>query len=201
MSLCPRMGTASAVALLLVSSGPSGCGRGADPAVDAGLAPTKTLAPLVEARVPVDREKAELGRLLFFDQRLSGDGSMSCGTCHDPEKGFVDRLRTASGKGGKVLLRNTPSVINIDARAPFFWDGRAATAEEQALGPVSNPDEMAKDVGELVLELERSGYMGWYVLEQDTAILDAAPEPGEGPIDDVRVSIAYLEEVTAPTPT
>jgi inosose dehydratase len=56
-------------------------------------------------------------------------------------------------------------------------------------------------VGEVVLELERSGYRGWYVLEQDTAILDAAPDPGEGPIDDVRASIAYLEEVTAPTPT
>src|SRR6185503_14298806 len=68
--------------------------------------------------------------------------------------GFTDGLARARGKGGRRLARNTPSVVNIDARAPFFWDGRAPTAEEQALLPVVNPDEMGRDMNELAAELE-----------------------------------------------
>jgi len=132
----------------------AGCGRPADPApVDVAAAPTRTLTAFADAAPVLNPDRKSTGRLLFFDQRLSGDRTMSCATCHDSARGFADGFRTARGKGGKALLRNTPSVINIDARAPFFWDGRAATAEEQALGPVGNPDEMGKDVGELVTDL------------------------------------------------
>lgn len=133
---------------------PTGCGRPADPTpADAAGAPTKTLTAFADPAPVLNPDQVELGRLLFFDQRLSGDRTMSCATCHDSARGFTDGFRTARGKGGKILSRNTPSVINVDARAPFFWDGRAATAEEQALGPVGNPDEMGKDVGELVTDL------------------------------------------------
>src|SRR5687767_13876392 len=73
------------------------------------------------------RDRVELGRLLFFDERLSGDGSMSCATCHDPNKGYSDGRPTGLGHKGKVLGRNTPTIINLESRRPFFWDGRAAT--------------------------------------------------------------------------
>ena len=95
-----------------------------------------------------------LGRALFFDERLSAKNDISCATCHDPDKAFADALRVGKGQQGKALARNTPSVVNVDARAPFFWDGRAPTAEEQALGPITSTDEMAQDLGELVKELE-----------------------------------------------
>jgi cytochrome c peroxidase len=95
-------------------------------------------------------ELVELGRLLFFDPRLSRHNDMSCATCHDPDKGWTDGLATARGVGGKPLPRNTPTVVNIDHRLPLFWDGRAATAEAQALNPIGNPDEMAEDLEQLV---------------------------------------------------
>ena len=95
-------------------------------------------------------EQVELGRLLFFDPRLSRHNDMSCATCHDPDKGWSDGLPTARGNGGKSLPRNTPTVVNVDHRLPLFWDGRAATAEAQALGPIGNPDEMGEDLDQLV---------------------------------------------------
>jgi cytochrome c peroxidase len=145
-----RIGAAfGLVASLLIHAG---CKHPAEATAHAS-SPPKTLAAFRPPAIEQSPDKVDLGRLLFFDQRLSGDHTMSCATCHDPAKGFADGLKTAKGKNGKTLARNSPSVINIDARAPFFWDGRAATAEEQALGPVGNPDEMGKDVGELVSEL------------------------------------------------
>jgi cytochrome c peroxidase len=149
-SACPSRVGAFFCLISLVAG--AGCKRPAEASANALPAP-KTLNSFKPAPLEQNLEQVALGRLLFFDQRLSGDGTMSCATCHDPAKGFTDGLKTARGNGGKALARNSPSVINIDARAPFFWDGRAATAEEQALGPIGSPDEMAKDVGELVSEL------------------------------------------------
>src|SRR5262245_6793842 len=114
----------------LLASGVGACHRRAE-------APGKTLVPFTAPTTAVNRDRAALGRRLFFDQRLSGDRSMSCATCHDPGRGFADGLVKARGKGGRTLERNTPSVVNIDARAPFFWDGRTPTAEEQAAQPVT----------------------------------------------------------------
>ncbi|HEY5921509.1 MAG TPA: cytochrome c peroxidase [Kofleriaceae bacterium] len=98
----------------------------------------------------LDMNLVELGKLLFFDTRLSGENTMSCATCHEPKTGWTDGLVTASGLGGKQLARNTPTVINIDYRLPLFWDGRAKTAEEQAMMPIANPEEMAQDVEHLI---------------------------------------------------
>jgi cytochrome c peroxidase len=100
---------------------------------------------------PADR--VELGRLLFFDPRLSGDGTMSCATCHDPTKGYSDGRATGLGHKGKVLGRNTPTIINLQTRRPFFWDGRAATIEEQAMGPLLSPDEMAAKLEDVIATL------------------------------------------------
>ncbi|MGE3547299.1 MAG: cytochrome-c peroxidase, partial [Kofleriaceae bacterium] len=80
--------------------------------------------------------------------------SMSCATCHDPNKGYSDGRATGLGHRGKVLARNTPTIINLETRRPFFWDGRAATIEEQALGPLLNPDEMAAKLEDVLAELE-----------------------------------------------
>jgi len=109
---------------------------------DGGSTTVNHLAAFVPPPPKAKAEVIELGRLLFFDKRLSGDHQMSCATCHQPDKGYCDAVAKGTGNQAKMLGRNTPSVINVDARAPFFWDGRAATAEEQALMPVANPGEM-----------------------------------------------------------
>lgn len=82
-----------------------------------------------------------LGRKLFFDQRLSADGTISCASCHDPAKGFVDGKRLAEGIGGRAGTRNAPSLLNAAFNTSQFWDGRRATLEEQALDPLVNPRE------------------------------------------------------------
>lgn len=90
----------------------------------------------------VDSAKAELGKMLFFDPRLSGNGNMSCATCHDPKNGWSDALKTALGHKGEALARATPSIINVGFNDVLMWDGRAKTLEDQALGPILNPKEM-----------------------------------------------------------
>jgi len=96
---------------------------------------------------------AALGKLLFFDPRLSGDNKMSCATCHEPEKAFTDGLKTATGAGGKSLKRNTQSLLNLGLYSVYFWDGRAISLEDQALAPIRAADEMNQDPDELVREL------------------------------------------------
>src|SRR5215472_14597696 len=86
--------------------------------------------------------KVELGRRLFFDTRLSADGSISCSTCHDPHLAFTDGKQTAQGIGGRHGARNTPTVLNAMFNSSLFWDGRADSLEAQAIEPMVNPDEM-----------------------------------------------------------
>ena len=91
---------------------------------------------------PLTREKVILGKRLFFDKRLSLDESISCATCHDPEKGFSNAMTVAVGVSGKKGIRNVPSVVNRLFGRSQFWDGRSETLESQALGPLLNPNEM-----------------------------------------------------------
>lgn len=86
--------------------------------------------------------KVRLGRMLFFDKRLSRDGDMSCATCHDPQKGFADGRALALGFRGATLRRHTPTVLNAVYNKTQFWDGRAATLAEQAMGPIMASGEM-----------------------------------------------------------
>ncbi len=108
------------------------------------------------AAEPVARDKAraELGRQLFFDPRLSQDGSVSCASCHLPEHGFADPRAHSIGIAGRTTPRNAPSLFNRALGKSFFWDGRAATLEEQVLMPIENPDEMGNPVAQV---LERLG--------------------------------------------
>ena len=99
---------------------------------------------------PMSGKKIELGRMLYFDRRLSADGSISCATCHDPSKGFSDGRSTSAGILGKTGARNAPTVINRLFSADQFWDGRAADLEAQALGPVQNPIEMGNTLDGMI---------------------------------------------------
>lgn len=91
---------------------------------------------------PQTAAKIELGKKLFFDTRLSLDRASSCGTCHSPQKAFADGLPRAKGFQGALLLRNSPTVLNAAYNTAQFWDGRAATLDEQCKGPLLAPMEM-----------------------------------------------------------
>jgi cytochrome c peroxidase len=91
---------------------------------------------------PQTQAKIELGKKLFFDTRLSLDRASSCGTCHSPERAFADGLPRAKGFQGTLLPRNSPTVLNAAYNTIQFWDGRAATLDEQCKGPLLAPAEM-----------------------------------------------------------
>lgn len=90
-------------------------------------------------------ERVDLGRMLFFDRRLSATREVSCASCHDVVNGGsgADRSHVSTGVSGRRGRRNAPTVWNASDRAALFWDGRAASLEAQAAGPLLNPDEMA----------------------------------------------------------
>ena len=93
---------------------------------------------------PPTPETVRLGRWLFFDKRLSADGTVSCATCHRPENGFSEPTAVSTGIRGQKGARKAPPILNLawTIFPTFFWDGRAVSLEEQALGPVANPIEM-----------------------------------------------------------
>lgn len=101
---------------------------------------------------PVNTEKAELGRLLFYDPVLSANDDTSCATCHHPDLGFGDALQVSRGAHGD-LRRNALSLWNVAYASPLFWDGRADTLEEQMLFPLTDPQEMGADLQAMVAEL------------------------------------------------
>jgi cytochrome c peroxidase len=100
----------------------------------------------VPAANPQTPEKIELGKKLFFDRRLSGDGTMSCSTCHDPEKGYSDDLAISLSYPTTRNWRNSPTLINIGFQKFLFHDGRARTLEEQALFPMMSAFEMNQNL-------------------------------------------------------
>src|SRR5947208_10071855 len=93
---------------------------------------------------PQTPEKIALGRKLFFDGRLSADGSVACASCHNPERAFTDGKPTSTGIHGRVGQRNAPTILNALYNKTQFWDGRAKTLEEQAALPIVNPLEMGQ---------------------------------------------------------
>jgi cytochrome c peroxidase len=93
---------------------------------------------------PQTPEKIALGRKLFFDGRLSADGSVACASCHNPERAFTDGKPTSVGIRGSIGQRNAPTVLNALYNKTQFWDGRAKTLEDQAALPIVNPIEMGQ---------------------------------------------------------
>lgn len=110
-------------------------------------------AVIVPADNPMTAAKVELGRMLFFDTRLSGADDLSCASCHQPERGYEDGRAAAVGASGRIGQRNTPTLLNIGSARRLFWDGRVRSLEEQALMPVANPAEMNQDLAALPAEL------------------------------------------------
>jgi cytochrome c peroxidase len=113
----------------------------------------------VPADNPITPAKVELGKMLYFDTRLSKDGKISCATCHDPKMAWTEHTPTSKGIGGVFGQRNSPTVINAAYATSQFWDGRAATLEEQALGPIENPIEMGHHLDAMIQDLSKlAGY-------------------------------------------
>jgi cytochrome c peroxidase len=100
-------------------------------------------AAYVPDKNPITPEKIALGKVLYFDPRLSKDGTIACASCHDPFHGFTDPERASKGVGNQPGGRNSPTVLNRLFSKEQFWDGRAEDLEAQALGPLTNPVEMA----------------------------------------------------------
>ncbi len=97
----------------------------------------------------------ELGKKLFFDPILSKDGMISCTSCHKPEHGFSDDKPVSLGVNGQKGDRNTPTVFNSAHLKLLFWDGRAQSLEEQAIGPIENPKEMGEKLSNVLEKLNK----------------------------------------------
>jgi cytochrome c peroxidase len=101
---------------------------------------------------PLTKGKYELGRQLYFDPRVSLDGTVSCATCHNPAKGWTDNLRVSVGIDGQTGSRNAPTVLNTVYGRTMFWDGRAPSLEGQAQGPIQNTIEMGTQSYKEIIE-------------------------------------------------
>jgi cytochrome c peroxidase len=110
---------------------------------------------LEEQKEPPTPERVRLGRWLFYDKRLSKAGDISCATCHRPEHAFSEPTPVSTGHQGAKTNRKSPTFVNAAfALFPhFFWDGRAASLEEQALGPIQAPGEMGNTLEGMVATL------------------------------------------------
>jgi len=140
---------------------------------------------------PYVAKKAELGKLLYFDTRLSSNGEISCGTCHSAGCGFSDCRATAQGIMGNKGNRHSLTVINSAYQKLLFWDGRAKSLEDQAKGPIANPNEMtlSKDIHESYRECEEriKNIAGYRVLFKEVF------EDDECTIDQIAKAIATFE--------
>jgi cytochrome c peroxidase len=103
---------------------------------------------------PITDAKAKLGDMIFDEKRVSADNSVACNTCHSPRNGFTTHTETSRGVGDQIGKRNAPSILNAMFYKSMFWDGRAATLEEQSKLPILNPVEMGqKDPQDVVAKL------------------------------------------------
>src|SRR5687768_18608467 len=105
------------------------------PKLPQGVSPTLWKLSVPAGAEPTP-EKVALGEKLFNDKRLSADDTVSCATCHEPAKGFVDGKALSTGIKGQQVTRNSPTVLNALFNASQFWDGRAGTLEDQAKLPI-----------------------------------------------------------------
>ncbi len=164
-----------------------------DPELPLGLAAGKSKIVGLDEN-PLTRAKIELGRQLYFDTRLSVDNTISCASCHHPAQGYGAHTRFGVGVNGQEGGRNSPVSYNRIVSGAQFWDGRAASLEEQAKGPIANPIEMGYTHDECVARLKT---IPGYVLQ-----FDAVFGSGSLNIDNVAKAIAAFERclVTGPSP-
>ena len=145
------------VALLLAGIG---CGRRTEVSQTIDPARLQMFAPLPKEVPPpsgsLTQEQIDLGRMLYYEARLSVDQKISCNSCHALESYGVDGQPTSDGHKGQKGTRNSPTVYNAAGHVAQFWDGRAPTVEEQAKGPVMNPVEMAMPNEKVVVAVLKS---------------------------------------------
>ncbi|MDR2284149.1 MAG: c-type cytochrome [Sphingobacterium sp.] len=122
------------------------------PTVDSGVV-WKEFEPLPDFDTSyfatMEKPDVVLGKMLFFDPRLSGSNQISCSSCHNPQTSWADKISTSVGHDHQIGKRNSISLLNVHARKTFFWDGRATTLEEQVKNPIEAHDEMAMDATKL----------------------------------------------------
>jgi len=112
------------------------------------------IRPLIK-QTDLNREKVQLGKLLFHETSLSADGSLSCASCHDVGNGGDDGLETSIGINHQIGPINSPTVLNSVFNANFFWDGRSISLVDQVAGPIHNTLEMGSDWKEVIQKLSR----------------------------------------------
>jgi cytochrome c peroxidase len=154
---------AAILAVLAADCGPTPSQLDTDNPVREVPAAPYGLEEFFEGVPPPQPARVRLGRWLFYDTRLSGDGSLSCATCHRPEHAFSEPRPVAIGMGGQRGRRKTPSLVNLASRTildpetdigpAFFWDGRAKTLEEQVLVPIADAAEMGLPHSEMLARL------------------------------------------------
>ena len=146
--------------VLLTSTGPFAAASLTEAQRQQFTRPTHTSFP---ASAPYGPQIATLGKMLFFDPRLSRAQNMSCASCHNPSFGWETPVDKAIGALNVPLDRHAPTVINLSEAPALFWDGRASSLEEQARGPITNPLEMNMTMEELVVRLGGTrGYARWF---------------------------------------
>ena len=134
------------------------------------IGPLPTIVPIPATNLNY-KAKVKLGEQLYFDGRLSQNGAISCAFCHTPGLGFADPKQVSVGVGGKQGGRNSPTVYNTAFNPVQFWDGRAGSLEEQAIGPIVNPVEMAETYENVVKKLSQiKGYVTQFQLVFGTGI-------------------------------
>ncbi len=172
------------VGILVVASACSSTTRvvGTAVAIEAPLG----LPPVpIPADNPPTADSIALGRKLFFDVRLSGDDTVSCATCHNPQLSFTDALPGSRGIGKKIGRRNAPTVLNAAYYSSFFWDGRAGSLEQQAGMPIANPDEMGQSHDLSIKKFEK--------IPEYKKEFELVYGPGRLTIDKIEMAIASYE--------
>ena len=150
------------------------------------IAPPLGLPPVpVPAGNPPTADTVALGRKLFYEMKLSVDGTVSCASCHDPKAGFADPRRFSVGVGGKTGGRNAPPALNAAYHPVQFWDGRAATLEDQAAGPIANPVEMNQPHADCSTKIDNDPAY--------RALFEKAFGPGPVNMDKITKAIASFE--------
>ena len=147
----------------------------------------------IPADNPLTRAKIELGRQLYFDKRLSADSTVSCADCHHPDEGYARHTQFGVGIDGQEGGRNSPASYNRILSDAQFWDGRAASLEEQAVGPIANPIEMGNTHEAAVATIKK---IPGYQIQFEKIFADGVT------IENVGKALASFERaiVTGPSP-
>ena len=148
-----------------------------------------TLNVYVPPSNPLTKGKVELGKQLYFEPRVSLDGTVSCATCHNPVKGWTDGMSVAIGIKGQAGGRSAPTVLNSVYGKTMFWDGRAPSLEAQSQGPPQNPIEMGNQTNKQIVDRLRSnsGYREQFQKVFGTDVT----------LDGIAKAIASFERATA----